>query len=238
MHIVFPNNRCRFSQDISLIDVQLPSALLQFVDGIFLCLIEGVLIVSSNKYLAATVPIALGVLYLIQKYYLRTSRQMRLLDIEAKAPLYTHFLETLDGVSTIRAFGWQKEYQVAASAFLDTSQRPYYLMYCIQRWLNLVLDLVVAGFAILAVALATQLAGSSPGSLGIALTNLLTFSTSLAYLIQAWTVLETSIGSITRVMDFTTTTPVEDNASSSQGIATSKAQRGNVTISNITASYR
>lgn len=34
------------------------------------------------------------VIFVIQSYYLRTSRQARLLDIEAKGPLYIHFIET------------------------------------------------------------------------------------------------------------------------------------------------
>ncbi len=48
----------------------------------------------------------------LQKYYLRTSRQMRLLDLEAKSPLYSHFIESLSGLVTIRAFGWGDYFQV------------------------------------------------------------------------------------------------------------------------------
>jgi ATP-binding cassette subfamily C (CFTR/MRP) protein 1 len=228
----------RFSQDISLIDVQLPNALLQTLDGAFLCLMEGILIVSSDKYLAISVPLCLGVLYLVQKYYLRTSRQIRLLDIEAKSPLYTTFLETTEGVETIRAFGWQQHSERRYYELLDASQKPFYLQYCIQRWLNLVLDLVVAGFAVLAMALATQLTGASAGSLGIALTNLLTFNASLAYLIQAWTALETSIGSIARVKSFIKSTPSELSRDFPSELSPSWPENGVIVFSNYTASYR
>jgi hypothetical protein len=34
-----------------------------------------------------------------------------------------------------------------AQIALDASQRPSYLLYCIQRWIGLVLDLIVAGIA-------------------------------------------------------------------------------------------
>jgi ABC-type multidrug transport system fused ATPase/permease subunit len=88
-------------------------------------------------------------LSVLQKYYLRTSRQMRLLDLEAKSPLYSHFLESLSGLVTIRTFGWGENFQIQNHAFLDISQKPYYLLFCIQRWLALILDLLVMVLAVI-----------------------------------------------------------------------------------------
>jgi ATP-binding cassette subfamily C (CFTR/MRP) protein 1 len=57
---------------------------------------------------------------------------------------------------------------------LDESQKPYYLMFCIQRWLALVLDLVVGALATTVVALATSLRYStSPGLLGVSMNSVL-----------------------------------------------------------------
>lgn len=57
---------------------------------------------------------------------------------------------------------------------LDESQRPYYLLYCIQRWLTLVLDLIVGAEAVLVVGLAVGLRHStSPGLLGVSLNNVM-----------------------------------------------------------------
>lgn len=78
-------------------------------------------------------------------------------------------MQTLQGLTTIRAFGWQHYSWAENSVLLNRSQKPFYLMYCIQRWLNLVLDLVVAGVATIVVSLATQLDGSSSGALGVLL---------------------------------------------------------------------
>lgn len=60
---------------------------------------------------AATIPILVVVGYCVQRVYLRTSRQVRLMDLEAKAPLCTHFLETMAGIVTVRAFGWTEAYR-------------------------------------------------------------------------------------------------------------------------------
>jgi ATP-binding cassette subfamily C (CFTR/MRP) protein 1 len=180
---------------MTLIDAQLPSAILQTSDGILVCIAELILIAIVSKYMAILAPFLMVFLYFLQKFYLHTSRQMRLLDLEAKSPLYSNFLEIQNGVVTIRAFGWQKMWKQRNIELLDESQRPYYLLYCIQRWLNLVLDLVIAAFAVVIMTLATQLSrGVSGGALGVAMVNILSFSSNLAYLITAWTQLETSIG--------------------------------------------
>ena len=62
-----------------------------------------VLIGVGSVYAAVAFPVVLLALYLVQWFYLRTSRQLRLLDIEAKAPLYSLFEESLSGLATIRA---------------------------------------------------------------------------------------------------------------------------------------
>jgi ATP-binding cassette, subfamily C (CFTR/MRP), member 1 len=82
---------------------------------------------------------------------------MRLLNLEAKSPLYSHFLESLSGLATIRAFGWGENFQVQNHAFLDISQKPYYLLFCIQRWLALILDLLVMVLAVILMILVVKL---------------------------------------------------------------------------------
>lgn len=99
--------------------------------------------------MAPLVPLSVFAIYWIQKFYLRTSRQLRHLDLESKSPLYTQFNETLSGIVTIRAFGWQRNFQDEHKQLLEESQKPYYFLFAVQRWLTMVLDLVVAGIAVM-----------------------------------------------------------------------------------------
>ena len=228
----------RFSQDMSLIDMQLPFALLQTIDGAYEVIASASLIAMSSKWVAISYAPLVGVLYLLQTFYLRTSRQMRFLDLEAKAPLYTNFTETLQGLVTIRAFDWQDERIRRNRELLDESQKPFYLMYCIQRWLKLMLDLIVTILAVVVVTLATQLNGSSSGAaLGVALANIVTFGQILTYLIQAWTQLETSMGAISRVKGLATTTPSEHLPRERQTHLGPWPLRGEITFANMTAQY-
>jgi ATP-binding cassette subfamily C (CFTR/MRP) protein 1 len=169
-----------------------------------------ILISLGSTYMASTIPLAVFALYWIQKFYLRTSRQIRLLDLETKTPLYQHFTETLEGIATIRAFGWQQPFDQIALSRLDNSQRPYFLLYCIQRWLSLVLGLLVGAIAVILVALALCIPNkSSGGSLGVALTSILAFNMALTMLISSWTNAETSLGSVARTEAFEKNTPAE-----------------------------
>ena len=87
------------------------------------------------------------------------------------------------------------------------------MLYCVQRWLNLVLDLTVAALAVLLVAIATQdRSTTSGGAIGLALNNVLGFNLSLAGLVAAWTSLETSLGAIARLKNFERDTEIEDQA--------------------------
>nr|CAC28822.2 related to multidrug resistance-associated protein [Neurospora crassa] len=247
----------RFSQDMDLIDMTLPIQAIMFTSAGSYALVQLIIICVLGKYLAATVPLLAVTLFLVQKYYLRSSRQLRLLDIEAKAPVYKHFLETVTagGVATIRAFGWDKRFRDRLARMMDEAQKPFYMLACIQQWLALVLDLVVGGMAVVLVGVAVgvapdpEKAGSSKsavsaGALGVSLVLVMTFNELIVQALQAWTRLETSIGAVARVRDFVRTTPKEEDPAADcdnggcvgDGLA-GWPSRGEIKIEKICASY-
>jgi ATP-binding cassette subfamily C (CFTR/MRP) protein 1 len=124
--------------------------------------------------MVASAPFLVLALWGLQNVYLRTSRQLRLLDLESKSPLFSHFLESVSGLSTIRAFGWESRFRTRNERLVDQSQRPQYLLYCSQRWLNLVLDLIAGAQAVLVISLAVSFRHSTnPGLLGVSLNSIL-----------------------------------------------------------------
>jgi len=101
------------------------------VFAVFTILAQAALISQGSSYMAIAIPFIVLAFYALQKVYLLTSRQLRFLDLEARSPVYTHFLECLEGLSTIRAFGWSLAAQEMEIERLDVSQKPYYLLYCL-----------------------------------------------------------------------------------------------------------
>ncbi|KAF1936890.1 hypothetical protein EJ02DRAFT_459161 [Clathrospora elynae] len=229
----------RFSQDLQLIDMELPLAL--FNTSIELLSTFGNLIVIavSSGYIAATMPAVLLVFFLLQKFYLRTARQLRLLDIEAKGPLFSHFLETLSGLATIRAYKAQQDYEHRFLERLDYSQKPFYLLYSVQRWLNLVIDSVVAGIAIVFIAIAVETKGHiAPGLIGTALVSIINFGVSTKALLENWTNLEMCIGAVSRVRTFALTTSSEHQPTETSELPPDWPSQGQITFSNLTAAWK
>ncbi|OHW98638.1 ABC multidrug transporter [Colletotrichum incanum] len=229
----------RFSQDLQLIDMELPSAALGLAIGVAFGVARFIMISVSSRYMAAILPLLVPVFYAIQHFYLRTSRQMRLLDIEHKAPLYSQLIETLEGLATIRAFKWEEDFEKTNLHRLDNSQRPSYLLTCLQRWLTFSVDMVIAVIALILVALVTTLREQiGPGFIGIALTNILSFSGIVKTIVTSWVTLEVSLGAVARVRNFSLTTrPEGDSEVHLTEPEGEWPSRGAVEFCNATASY-
>ncbi|TKW58921.1 Multidrug resistance-associated protein 1 [Colletotrichum tanaceti] len=241
----------RFSQDMQLVDMTLPGALQPETQSsrklvanvrileLAACFAVAAMAIVAVSYFAAVLPFVACALYFLQRFYLRTSRQLRLLDLEAKAPLYSHVLESLQGIATIRAYGWTSNHVAKNLALLDRAQKPYYLLLCIQRWLTFVLGLTVAGLAILLTTLGVTLRSRlDAGFLGVALVSMMSLGQSLAALITFWTSLETSLGAISRVKTFSEDTPAEKPREiADTGALAGWPSQGSVVIENWSAHY-
>ncbi|KAF2842938.1 hypothetical protein M501DRAFT_1005649 [Patellaria atrata CBS 101060] len=229
----------RFSQDLQLIDMELPISALNTFATFVLVIAQMVLIGVASVYAAIAFPICLTAIYFIQKFYLRTSRQLRFLDLEAKSPLYSHFIECLNGLATVRAFGWQQDFEDKNREMLDRSQRPFYLLFSVQRWLTVVLDLMVAAIAVLLIVLVVKLRGTiSAGYVGVALLNVIMFSQSIKMLITFWTMLETHIGAIARIKNFTAEAVSEDLESENDTPPPSWPSKGAIEFRSVSAGYK
>ena len=234
---------------MTLIDIDLPYSVTDFVLSLSSGLMSAVLMCVSARYFVATLPPVFLFMWTLQKYYLRTSRQMRLLDLEAKSPLFSQFIESLSGLVTIRAFGWASIFEKQNLVLLDASQKPFYLLFCIQRWLELALDLTVTGLSVILMVMIVKLRSEvGAGYVGLAILNVITFSQSLSDILRNWTNLETSIGAIARIRAFVATTANENrpeenlqvllDSAGSASPSTTWPPMGAIEFHNVSASYK
>ena len=226
----------RFSQDMQLIDAELPLNSCNLVVSLFVSVGQLIVTATVSPYIVIAFLPLIWVMYLTKNIYLRTSRQLRLMSLEAKSPLYSHFLETLSGLATIRAFGWSEANRELSDQLLDASQQPAYLLTMIQRWLNLVLDFVVAVLGVIVVFLAVKLQADS-GFTGVALINLMSLNGMLKNTIMTWTTVETSIGAVSRVKNFSETTRSENLPREVIIPPREWPQKGIIEIQGVSASY-
>ncbi|KAI9737088.1 MAG: hypothetical protein M1834_000678 [Cirrosporium novae-zelandiae] len=92
----------RFSEDILLLDGELPLAVFNVAAGLTEGLVQITLVSAASAIVVSALPVIIVFLYLVQRFYLRTSKQLRLLNIEYKTSLVTQFLEMASGVHMIR----------------------------------------------------------------------------------------------------------------------------------------
>lgn len=197
------------------------------------------MIVSGTSYTAAIVPVIIASMYFVLQFYLRTSRQMRYLDLEAKSPLYSHFTETTGGLQYIRGRGLGDRFIHQSLQRLDESQKPYYYMFCIQRWLNLTLDVILLLVAVIVETFAVVFTSqASESGTGLALLALLNFAMYMQMCITAWTNMETSLGAMARIRYFVEETPVEDEPEEPATLDKNWPHEGSLTVSDLTTSYR
>ncbi|KAL7629149.1 hypothetical protein AAE478_000668 [Parahypoxylon ruwenzoriense] len=226
------------SQDLQLVDKQLPSAASSMGTQVFKLLVQAVLLFVAQKLLALTLPVCLVIVYVVQKLYLRTSRQLRLLELESRSAVLIDFLETVDGLPTIRAFGGQLIAESEHLRHLDESQKPFYLLFCLQCWLRIVLDLLVAGVAVGVITIAVALKNTtSAGQVGVALNIVLVANTTLLRLIESWTNLEISLGAVARIKSLEDEVPPEDEPSENVLPPETWPSSGALQLRKLTASY-
>lgn len=225
-----------FSEDISTVDNTLSLALSNTVLTGLTALGQAAVIATASPYVLIGYPALLGVLFVVSKVYLRTSRQLRFLEAEAKAPLYTHFMEILRGRLTIRAFGWVASYIDRQSRLLNDSQRPLYLLAMLQQWLTFVLNMTVAGLAVVIITLATQL-HTSAGFTGVGLVSLMSFGGMMANIVRLYTGLEISTGSLSRLKRFGEKVPAEDVEDETYEPDPDWPSDGGIRLEDVSASY-
>ncbi|UKZ73273.1 hypothetical protein TrVFT333_000916 [Trichoderma virens FT-333] len=131
-------------------------------------------------------------------------------QLESRAAVFSSFLQSIEGLATIRAFGWQQATIRENVDNLHQSQRPEFLRLTLQRWLGIVLDLIAAAMAVLVISIVTKFRDHiSAGQAGVALNVMLVANATLLNLVDGWTKLELALGAMARVKSLERSTPPE-----------------------------
>lgn len=205
----------------------------------FLALVEVGIVAAASAYAAPVMIFILVALYVIQLFYLRTSRQLRGLQLQSSEAILTHFTETCDGMQHIRSQGWTGRSRAELLSRLSRSQKPYYLLSCVRRWLCLSLDYTSTISAVILTTISIlQPHSTSENALGLAMLSLVSFSTVASWLIQAWTNLETALAGITRIKSFVLDTPIEKDSLPEAEIPENWPSAGRIEFTTVSANYK
>ncbi|XP_051169843.1 ATP-binding cassette sub-family C member 10 [Leptopilina boulardi] len=202
----------RFSSDTYTVDDSLP-----FISNILFAQFFGLMgIVIVTLYglpwiflvLAPLVPIYNW----LQNHYRLTSRELKRLSSSTLSPLYAHFNETLQGLSTIRAFRAVSRFKFENEHFLENSQKAIFASTAAGQWLALRLQFIgvalLGGVCVMAV-IQHQYDIADPGLIGLAVTYMLSVSSLLSGLVNAFTETEREMIAVERINQYLDNISVE-----------------------------
>ncbi|TNN00010.1 hypothetical protein fugu_013042 [Takifugu bimaculatus] len=193
----------RFAKDIFTVDEAIPQSFRSWI----LCLmgVVGTLFViclATPFFAVIILPLAL-LYYFVQRFYVATSRQLRRLDSVSRSPIYSHFGETVSGLSVIRAYGHQERFLQHNSKTIDENLKSVYPWIVSNRWLAIRLEFVgnlVVFFAALFAVISRNSLDS--GLVGLSISYALNVTQTLNWLVRMNSELETNIVAVERVSEY------------------------------------
>ncbi|KAF9929843.1 hypothetical protein FBU30_001156 [Linnemannia zychae] len=193
----------RFSKDFEVIDTNMMNKIVTLATD-FLGVVTVILVVTfvTPTFLIAAALITVAYVF-IGTYYITASRELKRIESVTKSPLYSHFGETLVGVSTIRAFGVETRFMEEVLAKLDNNNAPYYFLWMCNRWLSIRVDFMgslvnfIAGILIL-----LNIDKVTPGMAGMSLVSTLNIMGLVYWIVRIYTEMEMSLNSVERVQEY------------------------------------
>jgi ATP-binding cassette subfamily C (CFTR/MRP) protein 1 len=198
----------RFSKDIFTIDEKLVATMRSYFATLFN--VFGVIIVISYVspyFIICLVPL-LAFYLQQQKFFTKTYRELKRLDSVNRSPLYALLGETLDGVSTIRAYNAEPTLVSRIISMLDEQQNAYFLTCTAQCWLavrlELVGSLIICSACLLAVYQHLSIGGNETfaGLAGLSISFALSVTQSLNWTVRMSSDLEAHMVSVERVRQY------------------------------------
>ncbi|KAI0220819.1 Transporter of the ATP-binding cassette (ABC) [Massospora cicadina] len=198
----------RFSKDLQCVDQELmPSAGVLLSETLASLAILGMLVGVLPQFMVAAVGIVLAYRWVIQ-FYIRGSREMKRIESTTRSPIYAHCGETIQGVTTIRAFECEARFLAATYAKVDRNLRCYFYLWVANRWLQIRSDLtgnlVALATGVLLLAFRSRL---SPALAGLALSYALNFSSHILWIARYYSVVEMNLNSIERLQEYLSVAP-------------------------------
>lgn len=125
-------------------------------------------------FLIAVVVLLFGYFWL-QSFYRRSAREIKRIDALLRSVLYSHFSESLSGLSTIRAYDVVAAFVAENRHYMDLESRALQLTVVAQRWLAIRLDSLGAILSfVVGLLCVIGVNGISPAQVGLVLSFCIT----------------------------------------------------------------
>ncbi|XP_054155854.1 multidrug resistance-associated protein 1-like [Oppia nitens] len=193
----------RFGNDTDVLDRSLMFSIILTTD-VLLQLI-GTIVTISIKTPLFLAPLALVavIYYIVQFIYIKTSRQLKRLESTTRSPIYSHFGQTLAGLSSIRAYKCIDRFVRESDRRVDINQMCLYPNVVANSWLQIWLTSLSNCLLFFAALFAVLGKGRLTGSdIGLSLSYAMSLTLMLDLFIKSFAQLENNMVSVERIDEY------------------------------------
>ena len=186
------------------LDELLPIALSSFVKCLAIVSTAFVVAAVAAPAALAVSPLVFLVFHWLGAYFQRTASQLKRLEKASTGPLFSLYGETLQGVTSIRAFGRQAAFEATLLQRLDQNHRAHFLWTASNRWFAARLDILTASVT-LSVGLAVVLFRDQlePSLAALALTYIVQTTSLFQWGFRMWAEVRNHFVSVERALSYT-----------------------------------
>ncbi|KAG9315260.1 ABC transporter [Chiua virens] len=192
-----------FAKDIDTIDNFIGTSL-RMLNNTICNIIGAIILVSVILPWFSLVVLFLLVCYLyLATFYRASARELKVWYAILRGSLYTHFSESLSGLSTISAYNETERFKKENVELVDIENRAYWLTIANQRWLGIRLDFLgsILTFSVAILTICTRFT-ISPGQTGVVLSYILTVQQSFGWMIRQIAEVENNMNSVERIVHY------------------------------------
>lgn len=193
----------RFSKDLETIDQELAA----IATGVLQCIFSVIAIIATISVITPGFLVAAFFLTLIYFaigfFYIQSSRDLKRIESVQRSPLYQQFGETLNGITTIRAYADERRFIRDNSDRVSTYNRPFIYLWSTNRWLALRVDFAGALVSFFAALFVIRSVGTlDAGAAGVSMTYAVMFNENVLWLVRLYAMSEQNMNSVERIKEY------------------------------------
>ncbi|KAF2882882.1 hypothetical protein ILUMI_23292 [Ignelater luminosus] len=193
----------RFSKDIGSIDELLPKAILDAGQMILLMVGSLILVAIVKVYFLIPVAITGAVFIFLRVVYLKTSKNIKRLEGITRSPVFTHLNATLQGLTTIRAYGAQTILKAEFDKHQDLYSSAWYMYITTSSAFGFTLDILCLILTTVVTFSFLSFSEDSPGAdVGLAITQASTLTGMIQWGVRQSADVANQLMSVERVLEY------------------------------------